>query len=250
ISLPNVGENFSLLQYADDALFFGAWLESNAKNLIRILKCFQDLSGLSINLSKNRLFGVCVNEPEVVIVANVVRCRHDNLPFMYLGLPVGKDMSKAASWDLVIERFYRRLSSWKSKALSIGGRLTLTKSVLSSLLIYYLSLFRAPLKIIDLLEKIRRGFFWGFKEDERGMSWFNWKTVLSPFNKGGLGIGSIRAKNLAFLGGFCPQLGGLLLGGVLVMISTRCIPLPIHALSIPGSQTIGNGLLVREKILR
>ncbi|GKB12412.1 hypothetical protein Tco_0846335 [Tanacetum coccineum] len=188
---------------------------------------------------------------------------------MYLGLPVGKDMSKVVSWDLVIERFYRRISSWKSKALSTGGRLTLTKSVLSSIPIYYLSLFRAPLKIIDLLEKIRRIFFWGFKEDERGMLWFNWKTVLSPFNKGGLGIGSIRAKNLALLGkwrwrfhveknalwnkaigGFCPQLGGLLLGGDRVMSSTRCIPLPILALSIPGSQTIGNGLSVREKILR
>lgn len=109
-------------------------------------------------------------------------------------------MSKAASWELVIDRFYRCLSSWKSKALSIGGRLTLTKSVLSSLPIYYLSLFRAPLNTADLLEKIRRRFFWGFKDDERGMSWFNWKTVMCPFNKGGLGIGSIRAKNLALLG--------------------------------------------------
>nr|GEU99642.1 RNA-directed DNA polymerase, eukaryota, reverse transcriptase zinc-binding domain protein [Tanacetum cinerariifolium] len=47
ISLRNVGENISLLQYADDALFF-----------------------------------------EVVRVANVVRCQHDNLSLMYLGLPV------------------------------------------------------------------------------------------------------------------------------------------------------------------
>ncbi|GKA47535.1 TRAF-type zinc finger domain-containing protein 1-like protein [Tanacetum coccineum] len=62
------------------------------------------------------------------------------------------------------------------------------------------SQFLDSLKISDLLEKTRRRFFWGFKEDERGMSWFNWKTVLSPFNKGGLGIGSIRAKNLALLG--------------------------------------------------
>ncbi|GJR85653.1 hypothetical protein Tco_0209664 [Tanacetum coccineum] len=74
-------------------------------------------------------------------------------------LPVGKDMSKAASWELVIERFYRRLSPWKSKALSVGGRLTLTKLVLSFLLVHYMPLFRAPLKITDLLEKIRRRFF-------------------------------------------------------------------------------------------
>ncbi|GKE67054.1 RNA-directed DNA polymerase, eukaryota, reverse transcriptase zinc-binding domain protein, partial [Tanacetum coccineum] len=38
------GSNVSLLQYADDALLFGKWSRSNARNLILILKCFEEAS--------------------------------------------------------------------------------------------------------------------------------------------------------------------------------------------------------------
>ncbi|GJW66686.1 hypothetical protein Tco_0121110 [Tanacetum coccineum] len=62
------------------------------------------------------------------------------------------NVSKVANWVDVIERFYRRLSSWKSKSLSIGGRLTLTKSVLGSLPLYYLSLYRASAKVLKCLK--------------------------------------------------------------------------------------------------
>ncbi|GKB75710.1 hypothetical protein Tco_0942605 [Tanacetum coccineum] len=52
-----------------------------------------------------------------------------------------------------------RLSSWKSKSLSFGGRLTLVKSVLGSLGVYYFSTFKAPSKVINTLEGIRRKYF-------------------------------------------------------------------------------------------
>lgn len=45
--------------------------------------------------------------------------------------------------------------------LSFGGRITLLKSVLSMLPVYFLSAFRCPSKVIDSLEKIEREFLWG-----------------------------------------------------------------------------------------
>ncbi|GJV51737.1 putative RNA-directed DNA polymerase, eukaryota, reverse transcriptase zinc-binding domain protein [Tanacetum coccineum] len=69
VSLVEGGFNISLLQYADDALFFGKWSRSNARNLVLILKCFEEASGLKVNLSKSRLFGVGVNLDEVEAVA-------------------------------------------------------------------------------------------------------------------------------------------------------------------------------------
>ncbi|CAN1131692.1 Putative ribonuclease H protein At1g65750 [Linum perenne] len=53
-----------------------------------------------------------------------------------------------------------RLDSWKAKFLSFGGRLTLLKSVLSQLLIYYLSLFQAPVEVLKELERIQNNFLW------------------------------------------------------------------------------------------
>ncbi|GKA22407.1 hypothetical protein Tco_0708369 [Tanacetum coccineum] len=198
ISLQEDGANLSLLQYAGDALFFGEWSLHNAQNLIRILKCFQNVSGLAINLTKSTLYGIGVHELEVASVAAAINCKSESLPFMYLGLPVGKNMTKVENWILVVDRFHTRLFAWKPKLLLIGGRLTLTKAVLGSLPLFYLSLFRAPVKVINM--SIRRRFFWGFKEGKKGISWVKWESTLARQHHGGLGIGSIKAKNLSLLG--------------------------------------------------
>jgi hypothetical protein len=42
-----------------------------------------------------------------------------------LGIPIHYRKFKNTDWREVEERFEKRLSSWKGKYLSIGGRLTL-----------------------------------------------------------------------------------------------------------------------------
>ncbi|GJV22982.1 hypothetical protein Tco_1375677 [Tanacetum coccineum] len=58
IFLANSGVKLSLLQYADDALFFNEWSRANALNLIHILRCFELASGLKVNIDKSRVIGV------------------------------------------------------------------------------------------------------------------------------------------------------------------------------------------------
>ncbi|GKE45134.1 reverse transcriptase domain, reverse transcriptase zinc-binding domain protein, partial [Tanacetum coccineum] len=199
ISLSREGPNLSLLQYADDALFFGEWSRLNANNLIHILKCFEESLGLKVSISNSRIFGIGVPIADVDQVAGSLGCAFDQIPFMYLGLPVGKSMRSCGVWNGVVDMFNARLSAWNAKNLSIGGRLTLVKSVLGNLPIYFLSLFKSPQKIIDHLEAIRRCFFWGFKDSEWGMCWVKWDSILLDANLGGLGVGSIGAKNLSLL---------------------------------------------------
>ncbi|GKB88650.1 hypothetical protein Tco_0960922 [Tanacetum coccineum] len=150
--------------------------------------------------------GVGVPTSEVISMASSIGCTHDSLPFSYLGLPVGKRMNLSASWNEVINRFRDKLSSWKAKSLSIGGRLTLVMAVLGSLPVYYFSLFKAPQKIINTLESIRSRFFWGFNDSQKassekilvfyvngsGGSWWKknalWRIVIKEFygDDGGL----------------------------------------------------------------
>nr|GEX57649.1 hypothetical protein [Tanacetum cinerariifolium] len=147
---PN-NENILLLQHADDLLFFGDWSVTNAKNLIRILKHFQQASSLRVNLHKSKLYGVGVGSLEVDRMARIMSCSYGCLPFVYLGLPVGKSMRNASAWHHIVDRFHSRLSRWKAKLLSSGGRLTLIKSVIGSLPLYYMSLFKAPLSVLNHL---------------------------------------------------------------------------------------------------
>nr|GEV87788.1 RNA-directed DNA polymerase, eukaryota, reverse transcriptase zinc-binding domain protein [Tanacetum cinerariifolium] len=89
----------SLLQYANDAIFFGEWSRANALNLIHIFICFELASGLKVNIDKSRVMGVGVPANEVVFIASSIGCTHDSLPFYYLGLPVWKRMNSRVAWN-------------------------------------------------------------------------------------------------------------------------------------------------------
>ncbi|PNY15749.1 cysteine-rich receptor-like protein kinase, partial [Trifolium pratense] len=54
------------------------------------------------------------------------------------------DPRRLGFWEPVLDRLKNRLSGWRSRFLSFGGRLVLLKSVLTSLLVYALSVFKAP----------------------------------------------------------------------------------------------------------
>ncbi|GJU22466.1 hypothetical protein Tco_1155808 [Tanacetum coccineum] len=73
----------------------------------------------------------------------------------------GYIMSRIQSWSDVIESMRSRLSRWKLKTLSIGGRLTLLKSVLGAIPIYQMSLYKVPMKVLQNMETIRSRFFNG-----------------------------------------------------------------------------------------
>ncbi|GJR46872.1 hypothetical protein Tco_1314975 [Tanacetum coccineum] len=80
----------------------------------------------------------------LVSAAKSMGCLSLSTPFNYLGVKVGSIMSRHSSWDDVIANITSRLSKWKLKTLFIGDRLTLIKSVLSSLPLYHLSIFKVP----------------------------------------------------------------------------------------------------------
>ena len=85
-------------------------------------------------------------------------CKVGTLPSVYLGLPLGAHHKVSSMWDGVEERMKRRLALWKRQYMSKGGRITLIKSTLASILIYQLSLFRMPKLIAKRLEKLQRDF--------------------------------------------------------------------------------------------
>nr|GEV80857.1 RNA-directed DNA polymerase, eukaryota [Tanacetum cinerariifolium] len=79
----------------------------------------------------------------------------------------GGNMSRCKAWSDIVSKLRSRLSKWKTKTLSIGGRLTLLKSVLDNL--------------------------------EKKITWVAWDKVLALKKNGGLGVSSYFALNRALL---------------------------------------------------
>nr|GEZ33211.1 RNA-directed DNA polymerase, eukaryota, reverse transcriptase zinc-binding domain protein [Tanacetum cinerariifolium] len=122
-----------------------------------------------------------------------------NDSFRYQGVLVGHHSSRLSAWDDTIDKLKGRLSKWKMKTLSIGGRFTLLKSVLGATPIYNMSIFKVQRGILKVMESIRRRFFYGIDPSENKISWVAWNKVLASKNHGGLGISSFFALNRALL---------------------------------------------------
>lgn len=94
-------------------------------------------------------------------LARVMGCKATQLRIKYLGILLGAKHKDGRSWDSVIDMFKRRLTVGKRKFLSKGGRLTLIKSTLSNLPIYYLFVLTGPAKVTKKVEMIQCRFLWG-----------------------------------------------------------------------------------------
>lgn len=191
--------SISHLFYADDAVFIGEWSASNLRGITQMLHCFSLASGLKINLQKSQLLGVGVASDILIDAAGSIGCSVMKAPFKYLGVLVGGNMSKINTWDETVGKVKSRLSKWKLNTLSIGGRLTLLKSVLGSTPIFTMSLYKAPKNVLHVMESIRRNFFNGCQGDDRKISWVKWSKVLASKKYGGLGVSSFYALNRALL---------------------------------------------------
>ncbi|XP_028062203.1 uncharacterized protein LOC114265575 [Camellia sinensis] len=164
-------------------------------NLKRIFSCFELISGLKINYQKSVICVVRINKVFTSQVAEFFNCKMKILPINYLGMPLGANPKRVSTWEPIIDKVKKRLASWKRRYLSLRGRITLIKSVLSSLPLYYMSIFKMPSKVANLIDKYQRSFLWGDSDNKRKLHLLNWKTSSVSKHFGGLGFRKIKEAN-------------------------------------------------------
>ncbi|KAF5952992.1 hypothetical protein HYC85_010936 [Camellia sinensis] len=115
------------------------------------------------------------------------------------GLPLGANPRRKSTWDSVVAKFQKKLSSWKRRLLSFAGRLTLIKSALSNLPLYFLSIFKMPKGIVKAISKIQANFLWGSSAASRKVHMVKWREVTKGKKQGGLGIRDLGVVNECLL---------------------------------------------------
>ena len=117
----------------------------------------------------------------------------------YLGMPILERWINKDTFGEVLERVALRLAGWKGRSLSFAGRLTLTKSVLSSILIHTMSTLSLPQSTLEGLDKLARAFLWGSSLEKKKMHLVAWDRVCLPKREGGLGIQKSKFMNKALV---------------------------------------------------
>lgn len=165
-----------------------------------ILRSFELVSGLKVNIHKSKLVGASVESNQIGSFSGLVNCRTMTVPLQYLGLPVGGNPRRLSLWDPVVSRLQKKLSSWRRNSLSFGGGIYLLKSILESIPLYFLSMFRMPLGILKKCKSRMREFLWGGKEGENKVAWVSWDFICKPKAIGGLGLREWGKFNKPLLG--------------------------------------------------
>ncbi|GKC99545.1 RNA-directed DNA polymerase, eukaryota, reverse transcriptase zinc-binding domain protein, partial [Tanacetum coccineum] len=139
------------LCFADDLLMLCHGDLISASILRRALDEFSMSSGLYPNMSKSTTF-------------------YGNVPESIKG-----EIHLVMPFRVLVEKVKNRILDWRNKSLSLAGKLQLVASVLSSLHVYWASMFILPVFVCDSIDKLLKNFVWSKDESGKGIASVAWK---------------------------------------------------------------------------
>ncbi|KAF6146391.1 hypothetical protein GIB67_040319 [Kingdonia uniflora] len=122
-----------------------------------------------------------------------------SLPEKYLGIPLVQGKVSKATVAPLIDKIWSRASGWSGKILSFQSRIDLVKSILTSLPIYNMAIYKWSIVAIQEGERIIQNFLWSGDLDRQKFVTIKWNKVLKHPNEGGIGIHGFRDINLSML---------------------------------------------------
>ncbi|CAA7061592.1 unnamed protein product [Microthlaspi erraticum] len=183
------------LSFADDLLIFLEGNLDSLKGVFQVLKQFEELSGLVVNISKTSLFCSGIDFSVLADIEASVGLCPSALPIRYLGLPLCTRKLSMADCDPLITQIRKKLNSWTHRLLSLAGRYTLLSSVIPGIVGFWSSAFFLPKAVIRKINSMSSAFFWHGSTDSARGAKVSWHDISFPKKEGGLGLRNLKTWN-------------------------------------------------------
>jgi hypothetical protein len=139
-----------------------------------------------------------MSQQQAQIMAEVFGCRIQEMPFTYLGLPMGTTKPHVEHYAPLMDKVKRQLTGISSM-LTHAGKLQLVNSVLSSLPTYTMCSVMVPIEVLEFVDKARSCMWRNSESNGKNKPMVAWRKGTRPKKKGGLGIIRLRSQNEALL---------------------------------------------------
>ncbi|GJZ56000.1 RNA-directed DNA polymerase, eukaryota, reverse transcriptase zinc-binding domain protein [Tanacetum coccineum] len=187
------------LCFADDLLMLCHGDMISASILRRGLDEFSMSSGLYPSEAKSEAFFFGLTPEVKDEIKLVMPFREGSLPIRYLGEPLSSKSINKNDCRVLVEVVQNMVNDLRNKCLSFAGKLQLISSILSSLHVYWCSLFILPKLVCDTIDKIIKNLFWTKGGNATGKVSVCWKDVCKPKSQGGLGLKPLHDWNEALM---------------------------------------------------
>lgn len=184
------GENYIISQFADDTSFAILNQPGNLAKLFKCLENFTRISGLRINVEKTELLllgiGTTWDVPKEYrkLVKEEVKV---------LGIMISTNKQKLiqSNYNPVLEKMKNKASIWSKRKLSLAGKIAIVKSLITSQLVYCITVLPSPPKEYwKEANKILFSFLANNSTEK-----LKRHTIIGQYKEGGFGMIDIETQN-------------------------------------------------------
>nr|GEZ34623.1 reverse transcriptase domain, reverse transcriptase zinc-binding domain protein [Tanacetum cinerariifolium] len=166
--------------FADDLLILCNGDAESVEVTKKSMEPFSSISGLFPNIGKSTIFFGSVPLSIQIYILKSMPFQLGNLPMRYLGVPlIAKKLSVNDCKNLV-EKVDEKINCSRNRMLTYARRIQLIASVLSSMQIYWASVYMLPDLTIKEIKKLLKGFLWCQGPLTNGKAKVAWKVVYLP----------------------------------------------------------------------
>jgi ribonuclease HI len=188
------------LLYADDVLIFCKGTQKNLKHIMGAFKDYGDISGQLVNWGKSSIyFGSSVSPSRIGSLQSLVGMQIGQLPFSYLGVPLFRGKPRKAVLQPIADKILSKFAKWKGKSLSLAGRATLIRSVITGSFVHSFMIYKWPSSLLSLINRKLRNFLWTGSCEETKLVRVAWDRCCRPYSQGGLGLKDLGLLNDSLL---------------------------------------------------
>ena len=164
-----IGENEEVIsQYADDANIWSLYKEESINAVIEELKKFRKSTGLKVNYEKSTIYrvGSLRNEDKKLKLDKPFKWASGRVDT--LGLVVNiQDLQSCDddNYDKILEKMASTLNLWKSRGMSLLGKIEIVNSLIGSLFVYKMQVLPVASKQVHArINKLVTDFIWNARK--------------------------------------------------------------------------------------
>ncbi|XP_024010914.1 uncharacterized protein LOC112086234 [Eutrema salsugineum] len=129
------------LSFADDIMVLSDGKVRSVEGIVKVSNDFVRISGLKISMEKSTIYLAGVTDLVRTELDERFHFQTGHLPVRYLGLPHLTKQMRKQDYLPLLEKCRKRIRSWSVRSLSIAGWLQLIRSVLHSIMNFWMAGF-------------------------------------------------------------------------------------------------------------